>query len=98
MLKLYDIDDLSFAVPPCELTKNGGCEQTCTNNGDKAECSCKAIDFKLGGDGKSCKPGMNKNLKWGFPRHTKTYSTSGRSTVTENIQKTRSGRFSECLE
>ena len=41
-------------VPPCELTENGGCDQTCTDNGDVAECSCRAPDFKLGSDGKSC--------------------------------------------
>ena len=43
-----------LSVPPCELTKNGGCAQNCANNGDKAVCSCNAPDFKLGEDGKSC--------------------------------------------
>ena len=42
------------SAPPCELIENGGCDQTCTDNGDEAVCSCAAPNFKLGGDGKSC--------------------------------------------
>merc|ERR1712062_804263 len=34
-------------------TENGGCDQTCWNEGDHARCSC-AKDFKLKEDGKSC--------------------------------------------
>ena len=43
-------------VPPCELIKNGGCDQTCTNEGEKAVCSCRPVDFTLGEDGKTCVP------------------------------------------
>ena len=46
--------DHQFLVPPCELTKNGGCEQNCTNKGTEAVCSCTPVDYKLGVDGKSC--------------------------------------------
>ena len=41
-------------APPCKITHNGGCEQVCTNKGREAVCSCKAPDYKLGDDGKSC--------------------------------------------
>ena len=43
-------------VPPCELTENGGCEHTCTNEGDTAKCSCNEF-YKLGEDGKTCEKG-----------------------------------------
>ena len=51
-----------FLVPPCELTKNGGCAQRCTDNGDVAVCTCKEPDFKLAKDGKGCDKGKLPSL------------------------------------
>lgn len=48
-------------VHPCDYTegedKNGGCEQTCTENGKEPLCSCNAPAFKLAADKKKCLKG-----------------------------------------
>ena len=44
-------------IHPCDKKSKGGCDQTCTKDGEKAVCSCTPVDFKLGEDGKSCEPG-----------------------------------------
>ena len=45
-------------VHPCDQPDKGGCNQTCTKNGNKAVCSCSSPGFKLNSDGKSCDTGQ----------------------------------------
>ena len=42
-----------FPVHPCDKPDNGGCNQNCTKEGDKAKCVCKE-GYKLEDDGKIC--------------------------------------------
>ena len=41
-------------IHPCDKKSKGGCDQTCTKDGENAICSCTPVDFKLGEDGKTC--------------------------------------------
>ena len=43
-----------FSVHPCDNGDNGGCDHTCTKDGDEAVCSCKE-NHLLQPDGKTCK-------------------------------------------
>ena len=40
-------------VHPCDKENRGGCTQTCTKSGEKAECACNEGYF-LENDGKTC--------------------------------------------
>ena len=44
-------------VHPCDKPNKGGCDQTCKKDGETAVCECRAPEFKIGLDGKSCEPG-----------------------------------------
>ena len=45
-----------FSVHPCDNGDNGGCDHTCTKDGDEAICSCKE-NHLLQPDEKTCKIG-----------------------------------------
>ena len=42
------------AVHPCDQASKGGCDDTCTKNGDLAVCSCTKTGYKLHTDEKTC--------------------------------------------
>ena len=47
----------NISVHPCDYppNENGGCDQTCNKQGDKAVCSCNVTSV-LAQDGKKCDP------------------------------------------
>ena len=45
-------------VHPCDQANKGGCNDTCTKNGDQADCSCTKTGHILHTDGKNCGKGV----------------------------------------
>ena len=52
-LPIFSIYSFHFLVHPCDKPSKGGCDHTCTKEGEKAVCSCNN-GFKLADDGQTC--------------------------------------------
>ena len=64
------LPNVVFTVHPCDQASKGGCEDTCTKNGDKAECSCSKPGFELNSDKKSCGKTMFCENYWSSRKNT----------------------------
>jgi len=52
-------------VHPCDQSNKGGCDDSCTKNGDEAVCRCSQPNFQLHSDGKTCVHPCDQSNKGG---------------------------------